>query len=206
MAKVKNDYFKLIEEQFSHCVKAGELLEDIFCNFSKDTIVARMEEMHEVERAADRALRNISQNLSREFITPIDQSDIYRIANKLDDVTDWLDECVMNLHMYDMDEVPEYGLEMAKTANRGVKALAEAVKELRNFKKPEKLVERLLEVNGIESESDALLMTAVNHLFRTENDYKNLISGKILYESLEHCTDVCEHAADLIERVIIKNS
>lgn len=206
MAKVKNDYFKLLEEQFSHSVKGAELMEDIFCNFSKDTIVARMEEMHEVERGADRALRNISQCLASEFITPIDQSDIYRIANKLDDVADWMDECVMTLHMYDMDSVPEYAVDMVKTVVRSVHALAEAVKELRNFKKPEKLVERILEVNGIESEADAQLMTAVNHLFRTETDYKKLISGKILYEALEHCTDVCEHVADLMERVIIKNS
>ena len=206
MAKVKNDYFKLIEEQFSHSVKAAELMEDIFCNFSKDTIVDRMNEMHEVERAADRALRSISENLSREFITPIDQSDIYRIANQLDNVTDWMDECVMNLHMYDMDVLPEHAVEMAKTAARGVKALAEAVKELRNFKKPEALMARILEVNAIESEADAQLMNAVNHLFRTETDYKKLISGKILYEALEHCTDVCEHVADLFERVIIKNS
>lgn len=206
MAKVKNDYFKLIEEQFFHSIKAAELMVDIFCNFSKETIVEKMNEMHEVEREADRALRSISQNLSREFITPIDQSDIYRIANQLDNVADWMDECVMTLHMYDMDEVPAYGVDMAKTAARGVKALAEAVKELRNFKKPETLMERILEVNRIESEADAQLMNAVNHLFRTETDYKKLISGKILYEALEHCTDVCEHVADLIERVIIKNS
>ena len=89
---------------------------------------------------------------------------------------------------------------------KAMKALADAVKELRNFKKPEKLIERLLEVNGIESEGDAQLMNAVNHLFRTETDVKKLVSGKILYEAREHRTDVCEHAADLIERVIIKNS
>lgn len=206
MAKVKNDYFKLIEDQFSHSVKAAELLEDIFCNFSKDTIVDRMNEMHEVERSADRALRSISQNLSREFITPIDQSDIYRIANQLDNVADWMDECVMTLHMYDMDEVPAYGVEMAKTVKRSVLALHEAVKELKNFKKPDTLMQRILEVNRIESEADTQLMNAINHLFRTETDYKKLISGKIIYEALEHCTDVCEHVADLMERVIIKNS
>ncbi len=206
MAKVKNDYFKLIEDQFSHSVKAAELLEDIFCNFSKDTIVDRMNEMHEVERGADRALRSISQNLSREFITPIDQSDIYRIANQLDNVADWMDECVMTLHMYDMDEVPAYGVEMAKTVKRSVLALHEAVKELKNFKKPDTLMQRILEVNRIESEADTQLMNAINHLFRTETDYKKLISGKIIYEALEHCTDVCEHVADLMERVIIKNS
>lgn len=206
MARVKNDYFKLLEEQFSHSVKAAALLEEIFCNFSKDTIVDRMNEMHEVERGADRALRSISQNLSSEFITPIDQSDIYRIANKLDDVADWLDECVMTVHMYDMDELPAYAVDMAKTVNHSVKALAAAVKELRNFKKPETLMARILEVNGVETEADAQLMNAVNHLFRTETDFKKLMSGKILYEALEHCTDVCEGVADLMERVIIKNS
>ncbi len=206
MAKVKNDYFKLLEEQVSYSVKAAELMEDIFCNFSKETIVAKMEDMHEFERGADRVLKTISQNLSREFITPIDQSDIYRVANKLDDVSDWLDECVMTLHMYDMDSIPAYGVEMAKTVSRSVHALYEAVKEMKNFKKPDSLIERLNDVNAIESQGDTQLMHAMNDLFRSNVGYKELISGKVLYEALEHCTDVCEHASKLIERVVIKNS
>lgn len=206
MAKTKNNYFEMLEKQFSHCVQAADMLEEIICNFSKDTIEVQMNRIHEVEHNADMALREISNCLSREFITPIDQSDIYRLANKLDDVTDWVEEAVILLHMFDMDKVPPHGVEMARTVRRSVNALNEAVKELKNFKKPEKLMQKIIEVNNIESESDHQLLQAINELFRSNASAKELISYKTLYDCLENCTDVAESAADLIERVVIKNS
>ena len=185
MAKTKNNYFEMMEKQFSYCVQAADMLEQIICNFSKDTIQEQMEKMHELEHNADMALREISTCLSREFITPIDQSDIYRLANKLDDVTDWVEEAVILLHMFNMDKVPPHGVEMARTVKRSVNALYEAVKELKNFKKPEKLMQQIIEVNHIESESDHQLLQAINELFRSDATAKELIAYKTLYDCYE---------------------
>ena len=108
--------------------------------------------------------------------------------------------------MYHIDVIPSRAPEVVKLVSRCISALHEAAGELRNFKKPEKLRTLLVKVNTIESDADNLFVEAIHHLFATENDAKKIIGHKAIYERLEKCCDLCEHAADAIEQIILKNT
>ena len=206
MAKNKNDYFKLIEEQISYCVKASDLLVEILSGYSLDNISEYRAKMHAIENAADEIHHDILTRLSAEFITPIDQEDILRLVQIVDDITDAIDEVVMDLYMYNLDALPATVPTVAAVVHRCIEALHTASSELKNFKKPAKLREYLIEANSIESEADALYVEAIRALFASTSDAKTLIAGKAIYESLENCCDLCEHASDVIEQIIIKNT
>ena len=162
--------------------------------------------MHEIEREADALHHDILTKLSVEFITPIDQEDIVRLVQIVDDVTDALDEVVLEFYMYSVDEMPAEAPALSKIVNRCVNALHEAVKELKNFKKPDTLRNLLVKVNTIEGDADAAYVEAIHNLFKSTSDARKLISDKAIYESLENCCDLCEHASDVIEQIIIKNT
>ncbi len=204
--KNRNDYFKLMEEQLEYSVQASELLEEILCNFSAKEVPAQREKIHSIEHKADEIHHDILAKLSAEFITPIDQEDILRLVQIIDDVTDALDEVVLEFYMFHIDKMPVHAPELSKIVNHCVKALYEAVKELKNFKKPEALRKLLVEVNTIESDADNVYVEAIHELFAKETESKVLISSKAIYESLENCCDLCERAADVIEQIIIKNT
>lgn len=204
--KNRNDYFKLMEEQLEYSVQASELLEEILCNFSAKDVPAQREKIHSIEHKADEIHHDILAKLSAEFITPIDQEDILRLVQIIDDVTDALDEVVLEFYMFHIDKMPVHAPELSKIVNHCVKALYEAVKELKNFKKPEALRKLLVEVNTIESDADNVYVEAIHELFAKETESKVLISSKAIYESLENCCDLCERAADVIEQIIIKNT
>lgn len=206
MAKNKNDYFKLIESQLACCVEASNYLEEILCNYSFDRIPEQRDKMHNIEHEADKIHHDILSRLSVEFITPIDQEDILRLVQILDDVTDAIDEVVMDFYMFNVIKLPQYAPEMSRIVNRCVKALYEASKELKNFKKPEALHKQLVIVNDIETEGDDVFMEAIHNLFVNCEHGKEILCSKEIYESLENCLDLCEHAADIIEQVIIKNT
>ena len=206
MAKVKNDYFKLIEQQVEFCMKASDFLEEILHNYSAENLSGQREKMHDIEHKADEVHHDILTRLSAEFITPIDQEDILHLVQIIDDVADALDEVVLEFYMFHIDKMPEDAPALSKVVNRCVKALYEAVKELKNFKKPEKLRKLLVEVNTIEGEADAAYVEAIHRLFGKETESKVLIGNKAVYESLENCCDLCEHAADVIDQIIIKNT
>lgn len=206
MAKKNNDYFKLIEQQTSYCVEASNLLEEILCKFSIDSISAYRTRMHDIEHSADKIHHDILNKLSTEFITPIDQEDILRLAQIIDDITDALDEVVLEFYMYHIDRVPEDAAELSKIVNRCVCALHEAAKGLKNFKKPDALRAQVIKVNDIETEADEVYTEAIYRLFGSGADQKTLLGAKAVYESLENCCDLCEHATDVIEQVIIKNT
>lgn len=206
MAKKTNDYFKLIEEQTACCVAASNLLEEILCKFRADSVTAYREQMHALEHKADTIHHDILTKLSTEFITPIDQEDILRLVQIIDDITDALDEVILEFYMYHMDTIPQGAPELSKIVNRCVLALHEAGTELKNYKKPQALRRLLVKVNDIETEADEVYVEAVYKLFASGADGRALLGTKAVYDSLENCCDLCEHAADVIEQVIIKNT
>ncbi len=206
MAKKSNDYFEMIDRQAAYCVDASNLLEEILCKFNYESINAYRNQMHEIEHAADEIHHDILNRLSTEFITPIDQEDILHLVQIIDDITDALDEVVMDVYMYHVDTIPEAMGDLSQIVNKCVKALHDSTKELKSFKKPEKLRNLLIRVNDIETEADMLYTDAIYRLFESENNIKSLIGVKAIYEGLENCCDLCEHAADVIEQVVIKNT
>ena len=206
MAKKNNDYFKMIEQQTAYCVEASNLLEEIFCKFDAGNINEYHAQMHEIEHAADKIHHEILNKLSTEFITPIDQEDILLLVQIIDDITDALDEVVLEFYMYHIDHVPEKAANLSKIVNRCVCALHEAAGELKNFKKPDALRALVVKVNDIETEADGVYTEAIHGLFEKELEVKHLLGIKAVFESLEQCCDLCEHATDVIEQVIIKNT
>lgn len=207
MAKVKNDYFKLMEEQSAYCVQAAELLEEILTSSTAENIEAYKDQMHSIEHNADEIHHDILSRLTVEFITPIDQEDIVELVQLLDDITDAIDEVVIREFMYNVKRVPAHAGELSGCVNRCTNALKIACAELKNFKKPTKLRELLIDVNNIEEEADGVYVKAIHELFTDEDiDFKSLIGCKEIYESLENCCDLCEHASDVIAQIIIKNT
>ena len=96
--------------------------------------------------------------------------------------------------------------ELAKIIDKCVNALYEAVSRLRDFKKPEKLRDILDSITQIEEEADAKYAEMVYKLFQDETNAKILIGHKAIYDSLEDCCDLCDHAANMIEQIIMKNT
>ncbi len=206
MARKNNNYFELIQTQTACCVEASNLLEEILSKFQADSVGAYRTRMHEIEHRADEIHHDILQRLSTEFITPIDQEDILQLVQIIDDITDALDEVIMDVYMYHVDVLPSQTTALSRVVNNCVKALHEAAVELKNFKKPEKLHSLVVKVNDIEIEADGIYVDAIYTLFASETDGKALLGAKAIYEGLENCCDLCEHATDVIEQVIIKNT
>ena len=206
MAKIRNDYFKLLEEQGGYCVKASTLLSEILCNYTALSIPKQREKMHEIENAADELHHQILSRLSAEFLTPIDQEDILHLVQIIDDITDALDEVVLDFYMFNIAVTPIYVPSFSKVVDKCVNALFKAIKELRNFKNPTTLRRLLVEVKSVESQGDEIFVEAIHHLFTNEKNCDILISHKDIYESLEECCNQCEHAADVIQQIIIKNT
>lgn len=206
MAKKSNDYFELIKTQTSYCVEAANLLEEILGKFDVSKINEYRTQMHEIENKADEIHHDILSKLSVEFITPIDQEDILHLVQIIDDIADAIDEVILDMYMYHIDAISEKTVELSKVVNKCVKALDEAAVELKNFKKPSALRELLIKVNDIEIEADQIYAEAIYELFGSDAGEKVLVGRKAVYEGLEDCCDLCEHAADVIAQVIIKNT
>lgn len=206
MAKKTNEYFLLIEQQAAICVEAAALLENILTEYSAAGMAVRRVEMHAVERRADGICHDIRNRLSAAFITPIDQEDILHLAQLLDDVTDALDEVALECYMFRLAELPAGAPAFAGLTRRCVGKLCEAAIELRNFRSSGRLRTLLAEVNTLEEQADDAYATAIHDLFAEDAAPRTLIAGKAIFDCMEACCDLCGHAADVMDQIIIKNT
>ena len=62
------------------------------------------------------------------------------------------------------------------------------------------------EIDQLESDADREMRAAMSRLFREQDDVRELIKLKTIYEQLESITDRCEDVANLIEGVVLENS
>lgn len=206
MAKKTNEYFLLIEQQAAICVEAAALLENILTEYSAAGMAVRRVEMHAVERRADGICHDIRNRLSAAFITPIDQEDILHLAQLLDDVTDALDEVALECYLFRLAELPAGAPAFAGLTRRCVGKLCEAAIELRNFRSSGRLRALLAEVNTLEEQADDAYATAIHDLFAEDAAPRTLIAGKAIFDCMEACCDLCGHAADVMDQIIIKNT
>ena len=206
--KEKNyDYFDYFIRIADYACQSATYLCEALNAFDPATFAGRMNAMHEIEHYADNDKHTMMARLSHEFISPIEREDIVALSQHLDDVVDSIDDVLICMDMYCLTAVRSEALAFADLIRRACLALYETMTEFRSFKTSTKLREGILAINSIESEGDRLYSDCVRTLFRSpEIDAKTVIAWSAIYNDLESCLDACEHSADVIESVVMKNT
>lgn len=202
----KTDYFELMQRQTRTSLEAAELLQSILNNYDIGKLGEQRENMHQIEHQGDEIRHDAMKKLARDFITPIEQDDLISLVQILDDVTDAIDEVAIELYMYNIQSLPKEIKHLADMMLSCVKALSAAAAEFKNFKKSQSLMKLIIDVNTVESEADEVYIEAVRALFAGEENSSHAFGVKAIYDSLESCCDLCEHAADVMESVIMNNT
>jgi len=207
MAKRKSfDYFDYFCTSADYICKAAECLQDALHSYDREHFESRMNAMHEIENMADEAKHEMTAHLSREFIPPIDQEDIVALSDELDNVVDSLDDIMRRIYMYDVHEIRPEALEISELIVRCCQELKEVVAEFRNFKSSKIIIPKIVMVNTLETDGDALHARALRTIFTSNISDRALFIWASLFDELEECLDACEHASDVIEHVIMKNT
>ena len=61
------------------------------------------------------------------------------------------------------------------------------------------------EIDKLESDADKVSRDGISVLFREEQDVRQLIKHKNVYEYLENAIDKCQDVANVIESVVVEN-
>ena len=78
--------------------------------------------------------------------------------------------------------------------------------EFADFKRSKHLHDHIVNINTLEEEADELFISSMRTLHTTTSDPIQIIVWREIYIYLEKCVDACEHVADTVESVIMKNS
>ena len=161
--------------------------------------------MEDIEHQNDEITHKIFIELGRNFITPFDREDIHSLASALDDIADCIYAAGKKINFYKIDPISDQGIQkMAEAISGAVKAVKEAVTELRNLKNTQKIIECVITINSIENNADDIFDMSIERLFESDVDAKELIKRREIYQVMEVATDKCEDAGNVIESIVVK--
>lgn len=116
MSKKQDAYYF---DNFASCAecacRAAHLLKEILKDFRPEEISDRLDEIHEIERSADERRHDLTDKLTKAFITPIEREDIVTLSHHIDEVTDKLEEVLIRIYINNVKTIRPEALRMLDT-------------------------------------------------------------------------------------------
>ena len=197
-------FFDLFDKQAENLVNTAEFYKKLVDEsaFTPENVRA----MHEREHYGDELTHTIINTLNETFITPFDREDIMALANHMDDIVDGIYMITNRFCLYKINKPTEHSKKLAAVLAQSTKALQKALAALRNKKMMKETLIQCVEINRLENEADVIRDEAISDLFEKEKDPIMIIKQKELYEEAENVADYCEHTANVVESILVKNN
>ena len=204
--KAESFYFDNFIESVSIACEAAEMLKNVLVDFSLDKLPAHMQAMHEIEHRGDSKKHEMTRQLVRAFITPIERDDILKLSQNLDNVTDAIEDILIHIYIYNIPSVREDSLAFADIIIRCCTTMRDMLVEFPNFKKPKRLEELIIELNRLEEMGDEMYINNMRRLHTTSDNALEVTAWREIYTFFEKCCDACEDVAEIVETIAIVNT
>ncbi|GAA3440529.1 DUF47 domain-containing protein [Kutzneria kofuensis] len=161
------------------------------------------EEMRRLEHVGDDHTHAIIELIDVTFVTPFDREDIYRLAVRLDDVVDYVDEVVDLATLYGCERFPDGVFEQVQQLMKAAELTVAAMPKLRT---PKDLVPYWQQISQVENDADQTHRRLLSLLFSGEYEPLTVMKLKDIVDGLEEAADAFEHAADVMHTIAVKES
>jgi uncharacterized protein Yka (UPF0111/DUF47 family) len=162
------------------------------------------QQMTTIEKDADEVRRVLIDELNRTFVTPIDREDIFALSLTIDDVLDYANTTVEEMHM----------LRVAPNAfmERMVSLLTDAAKEIymgvmRLEDHPNVANDHAVRAKALENRMEAVYREAIADLFAMPRDIDHVVEMlklREIYRHLSNAADRGDQAANVLGDIVVK--
>ena len=200
-------FFDLFEKHAENVVLGARELQALLDTWQG--VEAKVERIREYEHLCDSLTHQVMDQLHRTFVTPIDREDIAAIAERLDDIMDFIDQAAITMQVYKISGPTVRSQELADVIVRSALEVEKAISILKRPNELKSILKHTVEINRLENEADVLLRNALAELFddskKDVQDVLEIIKWREIYEQLESATDRCEDVANVLEGIVVKN-
>lgn len=201
LAPKEKRFFGQFERLAAKVVEGAHLLRDLMTDYTD--VERKIRAIRAVEHDADIITHEVMDTLNKSFITPIEREDIRSLAQYLDTVLDDIEGTANRFLLYRVERPTPQAIEMTSLICQATEQIQKAINSLENLRQIHIFV---VEINRLENMADNISREMIGRLFEEEQDVRELIRWKDIYEKLERCADRCEDVANVIEDIVVKNA
>jgi len=198
-------FIPLLKQAASNLVDVSLHVDDIVRASKKerDSLFPRISEL---EQSSDAITREISLELSRNFLTPFDREDIHHLNIAIDDIADYLNDAASRINYYQVEDITKSIKKLAEANVEACRWIQKGVDCLAGKKKLTHIAVICKKINDLEVKADKIHDKAIADIFEKETDAKTIIKYKEVLSSLEIATDKCKIVSNILESVMVKYS
>ena len=203
------NFFELFNQHADRTTEGSRAFQAMIQNYNDIPLREKYAaEIDTAERAADKVTAEVHRLLHRTFITPIDREQIHSLINRMDDIADLLQDSSEVMSLYNVQNIGEDVIRLCEISVKCCERVQHVVSLLPRLKEPETSEAALKtceEIDRLESDADRVMRSAISRLFREEQDVREIVKMKAIYELLEAITDRCLDVANLSEGISLEN-
>lgn len=199
-------FYDLLEASANEARNSATLLSGILPKHGTDDFEQTLGELALVRGKHKRTTQEITRQLCKNFVTPMEREDIealstalYRITKNVEKIGERL--LIIPTHM----SVDQFSMQI-KMIQNAVEIVASMVIRLRKKSHVEEISDTYERLQMIEGEADKLMVTLLRHLYRGDIEVLGVVILKDLYELFEKVIDRCRNAGNIVFQVVLKYS
>ncbi len=198
----EDSFYDLFAVSAAHLVSGARELTNLLAAETPEARTAVVTAMRDLEHQADEATHQIISRVNSSFITPFDREDIHRLASRLDDCMDHMEEAADLIELYKVDDLPKGVAKQIEIIGRMAELTAAAMPRLRSMRD---LSEYWIEINRLENQADKHYRRLVATLFE-DSDAIRVLKMKDIVSAFEAAADAFENVANTVEGIAVKES
>jgi predicted phosphate transport protein (TIGR00153 family) len=201
-------FFDLFNAHAEQIVLGGQALVELIGALvnNPEEALKHAESIDAYEEKADQITHETIGLMHSTFITPFDRDEIHQLISGLDDILDLIQDVAESMNLYDIRRVTPEAKNLADLSLSCCERVRTAVGLLDSMDNSTAILKTCREIDQLESDADRVMRGAMSKLFRDEQDVRQILKLKAIYELLETVTDRCEDVANIIEGIVLENS
>jgi len=199
-------FFDLLEAGAEEARTSVNLLSRYLLTLSAGGPPANFDDFVQTRRKEKRIRYQMTEELSRTFVTPLEREDIEALSFALYRIPKQVEKIVERLSIYP-GRVPQAAFQrQAELLSQAAEAVEFMVKQLRGGTDIEKIREANDRLQFAEGEADKVMLGLLKELYHGPYDAKELMILQELYELVEQAVDRCRNAGNIVVQIVLKYS
>ena len=202
----EDKFFDLLEAGAEEARTSVGLFSRYLQGLSSGNTPGNLDEFVQTRRKEKRIRHQMTEELSKTFVTPLEREDIEALSFALYRIPKSVEKLVERLSIYP-GRIPHAAFQrQAELLTVAADAVAFMVKALRGGSHLDKIRDANERLQYAEGEADKVMLGLLKELYQGPYDAKELVILQELYEMVEQAVDRCRNVGNIVFQIVLKNA
>jgi uncharacterized protein Yka (UPF0111/DUF47 family) len=199
-------FYDLLEASAQQADTSVHHLVDLLAKIDNKSSAPDLAAFAQSRREDKRITQELTEELTKTFITPLEREDIQALAASLYKIPKTVEKIGERMLICPQDLPKPTFARQVELLDRAAETVLAMVKQLRKGMNVGTAREMNAKLQTIEGDADELELELLRDLYQGNYDAKHIIFLRDLYELLEKVIDRCRDAGNVILQVVLKHT